>query len=78
MTSRSGQASGAGPELTGKQPLSLSHVTVALVSQTQRRRRATAGTDLARVRALAGDPHLFMLAARITEETQREHAVGGR
>ncbi len=52
--------------------------TVELASQTQRRRRATAGTDLGRVRALAADPHLFEIAAHVAEGTQRDHTVGGR
>lgn len=53
-------------------------LTVALVTQTQRRRRATAGTALAKVRALAGDPHLYELAAVVTAGNQRDYSVGGR
>jgi hypothetical protein len=62
----------------GADPQPLPRRTVQLAYQTQRRRRATAGTDLARARALAADPHVFEMAALVAEATQRDHAVGGR
>jgi hypothetical protein len=65
-------------KLTGTESQPLPRRTVELATQTQRRRRATAGTDLARVRALAADPHVFEIAALVAEGTQRDHAVGGR
>src|SRR3954451_12783279 len=64
--------------LTGTEPGPLPRRTVEVALLAQRRRRATAGTDLARVRALAADPHVFELAALVAEGTQRDHAVGGR
>src|SRR3954453_20560745 len=63
--------------LTGTEPGPLPRRTVEVALQAQRRRRATAGTDLARVRALAADPHVFEIAALVAEGTQRDHAVGG-
>jgi hypothetical protein len=79
-----GQARSAGTppprrrNLTGREPQPLPRRTVELASQTQRWRRATAGTDLARVRALAADSHVFEIAALVAAGTQRDHAVGGR
>ena len=53
-------------------------VTVDVVVQSQRRRRATAGTDLRRVLALAADPHLYVMAATVSAGNQRDHTMGGR
>lgn len=64
--------------LSGRREPGLDEFTVALISQSHRRRSATAGTALHRVRALAGDPHLFELAAVVTAGTQRAYTVGGR
>src|SRR4051812_1393806 len=46
--------------------------------QTQRQRRATAGTNLSRTRALAADPHIFEVGRAISGATEREHRIGGR
>ncbi len=64
--------------LSGRREPGLEELTVALISQPQRRRRATTGTVLGRMRALAGDPHLYLLAATVTAGNQRDHTVGGR
>ena len=64
--------------LSGRRESRLEELTVALVSQSHRRRSATTGTALQRVRALAGDPHLFELAAVVTAGNQRPHSMGGR
>ena len=52
--------------------------TVPLLVQSQRQRRASTGTQLARVRALAGDPHLYAMAAAVADANQRDHRLGGR
>jgi len=54
------------------------NATVALLRQSQRRRRATAGSSLARVRTLAADPHLHAMAAAVTDGNRRDHRIGGR
>jgi len=64
--------------LSGRPDPGLGEVTITLVTQSQRRRRAVAGSALDRVRALAGDPHLYELAAVVTAGNQRDHTVGGR
>ena len=64
--------------LSGRRESGLDELTVALVSQSHRRRSATTGTALHRIRALAGDPHLFELAAVVTADNQRDHTLGGR
>ena len=46
--------------------------------QTLRERQDTAGTALARVRALARDPHLYRVAELITESNKPPHERGGR
>jgi len=46
------------PRLSGRSEPEIDALTIALISQPQRRRRATAGTSLGRIRALASDPHL--------------------
>ncbi len=51
---------------------------VALVRQTDRQRRSTAGSALARVRAIASDPHLHAAAATVTEANRRDYRIGGR
>ncbi len=51
---------------------------LAVLRQSQRRRRATAGSSLLRVRALAADPHLHAMAAAVTDGNRRDHRVGGR
>ncbi len=62
----------------GRPDVGLDEVTITLVTQTQRHRRASAGTAFGRVRALACDPHLHELAALVTAGNQRDHSVGGR
>jgi len=69
---------GSRRRLTGRPEAAPDELTVALVAQSQRRRRAAAGSALGRVRALAGDPHLYELATVVTAGNQRDHAVGGR
>lgn len=64
--------------LSGRRESGLDELTVALISQPQRRRRATAGTALGRIRALASDPHLYELAAVVEAGNRRDHTVGGR
>jgi len=64
--------------LSGRRESGLDELTVALLSQPQRRRRATAGTALGRIRALASDPHLYELAAVVEAGNRRDHTVGGR
>ncbi len=64
--------------LSGRREPGLDEVTVALISQSHRRRSATGGSALHRIRALAGDPHLFELAAVVTARNQRDYTVGGR
>ncbi len=56
----------------------LGPVTVDVVVQSQRRRRATAGTHLRRVLALAADPDLYVVAAAVSAGRQRDHTMGGR
>lgn len=46
--------------------------------QTQRERAATTGTALARVRAIAADPHIYQLASAIEDANQFSSAHGGR
>jgi len=45
---------------------------------SQRHRRAAAGNQVAKVWAIAGDPHVHALAAAVTEANQRPHRIGGR
>jgi hypothetical protein len=51
---------------------------VTLLAQSQRERRATAGHALARLRALAADPHLYAMGVAVTEGNARDHRIGGR
>jgi hypothetical protein len=51
---------------------------VSVVAQSQRQRRATAGSHVARMRAIASDPHLHALAAHVSVANRRDHRVGGR
>ena len=51
---------------------------LSLVRQSQRRQREASGHVLARVRAIASDPHIHALAAAITELNERDHRSGGR
>ncbi len=84
MTAEALTAAGTPPrrrrQLFGRPDVGLDEVTITLVTQTQtqRHRRATAGTAHGRVRALAGDPHLYELAALVTAGNQRDHSIGGR
>ncbi len=64
-------------KLSGRPAPELDQLVVALLNQTQRRRRSTAGTSLGRVQALAADPHLYELAAVVTAGNQRDHSIGG-
>jgi hypothetical protein len=51
---------------------------VSIVTQSQRRRRATAGNQVAKVRAIASDPHVHALATAVALANQRDHQIGGR
>ncbi len=62
---------GTGPD--GSDP-----VEVAVVVQSQRHRRATAGNQVAKLRAIASDPHVHALATAVTEANLRDHQIGGR
>jgi len=53
-------------------------IEVELVAQSQRRRREAAGSQIARLRAIAADPHVHALAAAVSEANTRDHQVGGR
>jgi hypothetical protein len=53
-------------------------VTVAVTAQSQRHKRATAGHQLAKLRAIAADPHLYVFASAVTAATPRDYRVGGR
>ena len=64
--------------LRGTGPDGSDLVEVAIVAQSQRRRRATAGNQVAKVRAIASDPHVHALAAAVTEANQRDYQIGGR
>ncbi len=64
--------------LRGTSPDGSGDIEVELVAQSQRRRRATAGNQIARVRAIAADPHVHALAAAVTTANTRDHQVGGR
>lgn len=46
--------------------------------QTQRERHATAGSALDRVRAIAGDAHVYLIAELIEEANRPIHLSGGR
>ncbi len=46
--------------------------------QTQRERQAAAGSQLDRLRAIAGDPHIYRLAELIEQANQPVHRQGGR
>lgn len=48
------------------------------VRQTQRQRHATAGTALARLRAIASDPHVYRVAGLIGGSNESPHERGGR
>lgn len=51
---------------------------LALSRQSQRSQRASAGSHLAKLRALAADPHVHALGIAITAANQREQDIGGR
>ena len=46
--------------------------------QSLRRRQATAGTAISRVRAIASDPHIHEIAALVEEANRPVHQRGGR
>jgi hypothetical protein len=69
---------GSSHALTSSPVPLLEPATLHAIRQTQRHRRATTVTDLARVRALAADPHVYLVASAITSHTARDHATGGR
>ena len=48
---------------------------MTLTAQSQRHKRATDGHQLAKVRAVAADPHLYSFAAAVTEANQRNYRV---
>jgi len=65
--------------LRGRAPsLEADAATVALLGQSQRRRRGSAGSALSRVRVIAADPHVYAIGTAISEANRREHRVGGR
>ena len=65
--------------ITGRAPSTdADAATVALLTQSQRERRATAGHALARLRALAADPHLYAVGVAVTDANARDHRIGGR
>lgn len=53
-------------------------VSLEVVRQSQRQRRASAGTAIGRVRAIAADPHVHALGLAITAANERDHRLGGR
>jgi hypothetical protein len=51
---------------------------LALIRQSERRKRETAGSALARVHSIAADPHIHRVGAVVAERNLRDHACGGR
>ena len=51
---------------------------LALLRQTERRKRETAGSAIGRVRAIAADPHVHRVAQMVTDLNTRRHDIGGR